>query len=164
MLGREIATSLRGRILTYEIFPFSFKEFLLAKGIKVEKNLAYGKIRHRIRSLYEEYFFSGGYPEIAFIGDKSIKGRILQDYFNTIFYKDLVERYHIMNTEVLKQWLNTRMINLSSLISFSKIENDLKYRGIRVSCATLNYFARYVEDTFLDFLWKCIQNQREKGR
>jgi len=46
MLGREIATSLRGRILTYEIFPFSFKEFLLAKGIKVEKNLAYGKIRH----------------------------------------------------------------------------------------------------------------------
>ena len=38
LLGREIATALRGRTLTYEIFPFSFKEFIIAKGIKEQKN------------------------------------------------------------------------------------------------------------------------------
>jgi predicted AAA+ superfamily ATPase len=151
MLGREIATSLRGRTLTYEIFPFSFKEFLLAKGIKPDQNIIYGKLRHRIRHLYEEYFFSGGYPEITFIGDESVKGRIFQDYFNTIFYRDLVERYRIKNTELLKQWLNTLIMNLSSLISFSKIENDFKSRGIKLSRATLSYFAEYVEDTFFGF-------------
>ena len=151
MLGREIATSLRGRTLTQEIFPFSFKEFLHAKGIRSEKNLVYGKMRHRIRSLYEDYFFSGGYPEVALIEDKSTKGRILQDYFNTIFYKDLVDRYRIKNTELLKQWLNTLIMNISSLISFSKIENDFKSRGMKLSRATLSSFAGYVEDIFFGF-------------
>jgi len=151
MLGREIATALRGRTLTYEIFPFSFKEFLLANKITPEKNLLYGKMRHRIKTLYEDYFFSGGYPEIALVQDRSIKGRILQDYFNTIFYKDLVERYRIKNTELLKQWLNALLMNLSSRISFSKIENDFKSRGMKLSRATLSTYAKYVEDTFFGF-------------
>lgn len=151
MLGREIATALRGRTLTYEIFPFSFKEFLLANKITPEKNLLYGKMRHRIKTLYEDYFFSGGYPEIVLVQDRSIKGRILQDYFNTIFYKDLVERYRIKNTELLKQWLNALLMNLSSRISFSKIENDFKSRGMKLSRATLSTYAKYVEDTFFGF-------------
>ena len=50
MLSREIATSLRGRTLTYEIFPFSFTEFLAAKGARPGKNVAYGKRRHQRRS------------------------------------------------------------------------------------------------------------------
>lgn len=151
LLGREIATALRGRTLTYEIFPFSFKEFIIARGIKAQKNLLYGKMRHRIKQLYEEYFFSGGYPEVTFVDDKSTKSRILQDYFNTIFYKDLVDRYHIKNTNLLKQWLSTLMMNLSSSISFSKIENDFKSRGINVSRATLSYFAGYIQDSFFGF-------------
>ncbi|MBL7177001.1 MAG: ATP-binding protein [Desulfobacteraceae bacterium] len=151
MLGREIATALRGRTLTYEIFPFSFKEFITIKGMKPGKNLIYGKMRHRIRSLYEEYFFSGGYPEITLIEDKMIKGQILQDYFNAIFYKDLVDRHSIKNSELLRQLLNTLMMNLSALISFSKIENDFKSRGMKLSRATLSSFAGYIQDTFFGF-------------
>jgi len=105
MLGHEIATALRGRTLTYEIFPFSFREFLAANEIPAEKNAIYGDTRHRITQLYEEYLFSGGYPELAFIQEKATKGKILQDYFNTIFYGDLSERYRIKNSELLRQWL-----------------------------------------------------------
>jgi hypothetical protein len=162
MLGREIATSLRGRTLTYEIFPFSFKEFLETQGIRVEKNLLYGKMRHRIRTLYDDYFFSGGYPEIALIQDKSVRGRILQDYFNTIFYKDLVDRYHIKNTDLLRQWLNTLLLNLSSLISFSKIENDFKSRGMKLSRATLSAFAGYIEDAFFGFFVEMYSESARK--
>jgi hypothetical protein len=162
MLSREIATSLRGRTLTYEIFPFSFKEFLEAKRIKPEKNLLYGKMRHRIKTLYEDYFYSGGYPEIALIQDKSVKGRILQEYFNTIFYKDLVDRYRIKNTDLLKQWLNTLLLNLSSLISFSKIENDFKSRGMKLSRATLSAYAGYVEDTFFGFFVEMYSESARK--
>jgi hypothetical protein len=151
MLGREIATALRGRTLTYEIFPFSFREFLTAKGIAMKKNVIYGKTRHRINQLYEEYLFSGGYPEITFVEEKATKGRILQDYFNTIFYRDLVERYRIKNSELLRQWLNTLMMNLSSPISFNKVENDFRSRGMRLSRATLSSYARYVEDIFFGF-------------
>jgi len=108
-------------------------------------------MRHRIRTLYEDYFFSGGDPEIALIQDKSVKGHILQEYFNTIFYKDLVDRYGIKNTKLLKQWLNMLLLNLSSLISFSKIEKDFKSRGMKLSRTTLSSYAGYVEDTFFKF-------------
>lgn len=162
MLGRDVATSLRGRTLTYEIFPFSFKEFLAGQGIRAEKNLLYGKMRHRIRTLYEDYFFSGGYPEIALIRDKTIRSRILQDYFNTIFYKDLVDRYHIKNTDLLKQWLNTLLLNLASLISFSKIEKDFKSRGIKLSRATLSTFAGYIEDAFFGFFVEMYSESARK--
>ncbi|MEE9390239.1 MAG: ATP-binding protein [Candidatus Aminicenantaceae bacterium] len=151
MLGREVATALRGRTLTYEIFPFSFREFLTANEITMEKDVIYGKMRHRILQLYDEYLFSGGYPEIAFIEERSTKGRILQDYFNTIFYRDLVERYRIKNSGLLRQWLNSLMMNLSSPISFNKVENDFKSRGMKLSRATLSSYARYVEDIFFGF-------------
>ena len=151
MLAREIATSLRGRTITYEVFPFSFREFVGLRGVTLNKDTAYGKTRHRFGPLYEEYFFSGGYPEIVLTEGDSIKGRILQDYFNTIFYKDLVDRYAIKNTELLRQWLNLLIMNLSSLVSFSKVENDFKSRGMKLSRATLSYFSRYVEDAFFGF-------------
>lgn len=152
LLGHEIATTLRGRTLTYELFPFSFAEFIAAKGITPDRNLVYGKTRHRTRQLFDEYFFSGGYPEIVFTEQKTTKSRILQDYFNTIFYRDLVERYRIKNTELLRQWLNALMSNISSLISFKKIEYDFRSRGMKLSGATLSYFARYIQDIFFGFL------------
>ena len=151
MLSRDIATSLRGRTLTYEMFPFSFIEFLKAKEIKPGKNVAYGKKRHQITRLYDEYFHCGGYPEITFVGDESVKGRIVQDYFNAVFYRDLVERYRVKNTELLRQWLNALITNVSSLISFTKIENDFRSRGMKLSRATLSTFAGYVEDIFFGF-------------
>jgi predicted AAA+ superfamily ATPase len=162
MLSREIATSLRGRTLTYEVFPFSFKEFLNAKGISLEKNVAYGKKRHKISHLYEEYFFSGGYPEITLIEDESVKSRILQDYYNAIFYRDLVERYRIKNTELLRQWLNALVVNLSSMISFTKIENDFRSRGMKLSRATLSTFSRYVEDIFFGFFVEVYSESARK--
>ena len=162
MLAREIATSLRGRTLTFEVFPFSFREFVEVRGVKLGRDFAYTKTRHRIGQLYDEYFFSGGYPEITLTEDKNLKGRILQDYFNTIFYRDLVERYAIKNTELLKQWLNLLIMNHATLISFSKVENDFKSRGMKLSRATLSYFARYVEDTFFGFFVEMYSESARK--
>ena len=162
LLSRDIATALRGRTLTYEIFPFSFKEFLKLNGIKLDRTTLYGKKGPRIKSLYEDYIFSGGYPEITLVQDKTIKARILQDYFNTIFYKDLVERYRIKNTELLKQWLNTLLFNISSQVSFSKVENDFKSRGMKLSRATLSAYARYVEDAFFGFFVEMYSESARK--
>lgn len=162
MLGHEIATALRGRTLTYEIFPFSFREFLVANEMPAEKNAIYGETRHRITQLYEEYLFSGGYPELAFIQEKATKGKILQDYFNTIFYRDLAERYRIKNSELLRQWLNILMTNIASTISYHKVENDFKSRGMKLSRATLSTYARYVKDIFFGFFVELYSESARK--
>jgi len=162
MLGHEIATALRGRTLTYEIFPFSFREFLAAHETAIEENAIYGQTRHRISQLYEEYLFSGGYPELAFIQEKATKGKILQDYFNTIFYRDLAERYRIKNSELLRQWLQILMMNIASTISYHKVENDFKSHGMKLSRATLSTYARYVEDIFFGFFVELYSESARK--
>ncbi len=151
MLGREIATELRSRTLTYEIFPFSFAEFLLAKGVAVEKNMQYGRMRHQLQAAFEAYMASGGYPEIAFVENEQTRGRIFQDYFNAVFYRDLVERYQIKSTDLLRQWLTTLIAGIASQISYGKVENDFKSRGIKVSRSTLSAFAGYAEDVYFGF-------------
>jgi predicted AAA+ superfamily ATPase len=134
----------------------------MIKGLKPGKNLIYGKMRHRIKSLYEKYFFSRGYPEVTLIEDKVIRGRILQAYFNSIFYKDLVDWYRIKNSEFLRQLLNSLTMNLSALISFSKIENDFKSRGMKLSRATLSSFAGYIQDTFFGFFVEMYSESAKK--
>jgi predicted AAA+ superfamily ATPase len=162
MLGHDIATALRGRTLTYEIFPFSFREFLVAHEVATGENALYGEMRHRIIQLYEEYLFSGGYPELAFIQEHATKGKIVQDYFNTVFYRDLAERYRIKNSELLRQWLNILIANIASTISYHKVENDFKSRGMKLSRATLSTYARYVEDIFFGFFVELYSESARK--
>lgn len=162
MLGHEIATALRGRTLTFELFPFSFSEFLAVRGVTPTHSLIYGKNRHKARTLFDEYMFSGGYPEIVLTAENSLKGRILQDYFNTVFYRDLVERYRVKNTELLRQWLSMLMANIAALVSYRKAENDFRSRGIRTSSSTLVQFARYVEDIFFGFMVEMYSESERK--
>jgi len=148
LLSSEIATALRGRTLVTEIFPFSFKEFIQVKGITLSAGLLYSKERHQLTALFDQYLYSGGYPEIVLTDDPKIQSNIAQDYFNTVFYRDLVERYHITNTELLRHWMHLLLANISSLISYRKAENDFKSRGMRVSSSTLAKFASYLEEAF----------------
>ena len=162
MLGREISTALRGRTLTYEIFPFSFQEFLQSKNIKFATSTLFSRNRHHIRQLFDKYLFSGGYPEIALIEDKLTQTKILQDYFDTVFYRDLVERYKIKNSELMRLWLATLRANISSMISFSKVENDFKSRGMKLSRASLSTYAGYVEDVYFGFFLSLYTESERK--
>jgi predicted AAA+ superfamily ATPase len=63
MLAKEIATQMRGRALSWELFPFSFLEFLDYKNFAYRKNLS---TKHRLvaQKAFEEYLNSGGFPEV----------------------------------------------------------------------------------------------------
>ncbi|MQK95625.1 AAA family ATPase, partial [Escherichia coli] len=63
LLSKEIATSLRGRTLTFEIFPFSFKEYLKARKIKINTYLSSREKAYLIKEL-KDYLYLGGYPEV----------------------------------------------------------------------------------------------------
>ena len=54
LLSREMATQMRGRSLSWELFPFSFAEFLDFKGIQVHPETG----RNRLLALkaFEEYW------------------------------------------------------------------------------------------------------------
>ncbi len=99
LLSTDIATELRGRTITYTVYPLSFKEYLNFNNI--EPNF-YGTEQKNKILLYSKKFLQlGGFPEIVKLPD-DLKIKKLQDYFNSIIYKDLIERYDVSNPTVLK--------------------------------------------------------------
>ncbi len=148
LLSSEIATSLRGRTLTYEIFPFSFKEYLRFKNITV--NLDSSKSLSFIKHSFEEYLIHGGFPET--IGqDSVIQKRILSDYVNLIVYKDLIERYGITNTSLLKHLIKYTFVNMATLVSITKLYNDFKSNGFKLGKETLFDYFGYLEEAYAIF-------------
>lgn len=148
LLSSEIATSLRGRTLTYEIFPFSFKEYLRFKNITV--NLNSSKSLSFIKHHFEEYLLCGGFPET--IGqDPSMQKRILSDYINLIVYKDLIERYGITNTALLKHLIKYAFVNMATSVSITKLYNDFKSNGFKLGKETLFDYFGYLEEAYAIF-------------
>jgi len=149
MLSVELASSLRGRTITYEIFPLSFKEYLEFKDIEV--NLYSSKSLSFIKNQFEIYLKEGGFPEIVFEEDKDIKQRILRDYVDLIIYRDIIERYNIKNLFLLKFLIRYIFSNPSTLVSFNKLYNELKTLGYKLSKDTLFDYFNYLNDVYSVF-------------
>ena len=146
LLSSEIATSLRGRTLNFEIFPLSFKEYLSFKDIEVDfyssKSLAF------IKNAQESFLKNGSFPEILFL-EEIYANKTLQEYFNVLLYKDLAERYKITNTVALKFFLKRIISSSTKQISINKIFNELKSSGIKIGKNTLYEFLEYVQNIYL---------------
>jgi uncharacterized protein len=135
LLSQEIATSLRGRSLSFEVMPLSFKEYLDFKNI--DKTDRYStKNSSIINNAFEKFLLLGGYPEIVNY-ESNIKIRVLQEYFNVMIYRDLVERYNITNISVLKYLIKRMISSFTKEFSPNKLFNELKTRGFSISKDTV---------------------------
>ena len=128
-LSSEIATSLRGRTVTYEVFPLSFREYLTFKGVipDVNSSKSIATINHHLG----DYLKHGGFPEVINY-DEALRNRVLQEYFNVMIYRDLVERYDIKNLPALKFFLKRIMASATKQVSVNNIYNELKSSGFKI--------------------------------
>jgi len=149
LLSKEIASSLRGRTISYDIFPLSFKEFLSFKNLKI--NLYSSKNISFIKNAFNDYLIKGGFPEIVLEENEDIQIRTLRDYVDLIVYRDIVERYNIKNLSLLKLLLKYIFSNPATLISFSKLYNDFKSMGYKLSKDTLFEYFEYLNDAYVAF-------------
>lgn len=144
LLGREIATALRGRTLTYRLNPLSFKEFLRFKDLTLEKNFAYSRQRFLIKNLLEEYIVFGGFPEVV-LEEESLKFPLLKNYYDLLVYKDLADRFSIRNTQLLKVLLKYLITNVSTSFTANSYYQSLQ-SNLRVSRETLLEYLSYVNE------------------
>ena len=135
MLSQEIATSLRGRSISFEIMPLSFYEFLVFHDIDPKDQYS-TKNQARIQNSFAEYLVWGGYPELVEI-EARFKPDVLQEYFNVMLYRDLLDRYEIHDTFVLKYLIKRLIASFTKEFSVNKLYNDLKSRGIKISKDTI---------------------------
>ena len=172
MLSTDIATTLRGRTLQYEVFPLSFKENCQFTNTKTDV-LATKEIPKIIRA-YSHYVNHSAFPELV-LSNYQFMEQTLQEYYFVMLYKDLVERYEIKNTSALKYFVKRILANLTKSTSINKINNEMKSGGIKSDKNFLYQVAEYLEaiyffqklprwnpslnkETFSDKKYYCIDN------
>jgi uncharacterized protein len=149
LLARELATSLRGRTISYEVFPLSFAEFLRFRGLQHEPYSASSD--SRIAAALNEYLAIGGLPEVV-LADPDLRPRILKEYVDLVFYKDLVERYKVANPSLLRQLLKQCLSQPATLLSLHKVYKDFRSQGYELSKDTLYRYLHYLEESYIVFL------------
>ncbi len=146
LLSREIATELRGRSYPVELFTLTFEEYLQAKNITGN---AYDQAyRAKLKNEMDHFLLHGGFP--GNIGLKPQANlRILQEHFNTMMYRDLVERYAISSPNALKYLLKRVYANISKPTSVNKIFHEMKSAGFKVSKNSLYEWLDMAEAVYL---------------
>ncbi|MEM5811657.1 MAG: ATP-binding protein [Candidatus Aenigmatarchaeota archaeon] len=148
LLSKEISTKLRGRTLSYILFPFSFREFLNAKEFSLEKFLSKEKEVEVKRNL-REYIEFGGFPEVVL--NSNVRTNIIKQYYDLILFKDFIERHEIRNIGFSKFLLNFILQNFSKEISVKGIYDKAKSMNLKISKDTTYSYLDKLNDTLIFF-------------
>ncbi|MCD4798725.1 MAG: ATP-binding protein [Methanosarcinales archaeon] len=150
LLSKEIATSLRGRTLSYYLFPLSFEEFLRFRQVTLNKDFEYTDARFRVKKLFSEYLYGGGFPEVVLEAEE-LRQDILRNYFEMFIYRDLVERFSIRNTSLLKSLVKFLITNIGTTFSVNSFYRTIR-KDMPVGKDTLMEYLSYLEDINLVYL------------
>ena len=134
MLSSEIATTLGGRFIIQNVYPFSFREYLKANDITVEPAW-YFKNRTEIVRSFSDYFYFGGLPELELI-EEIEKRQWLSNLFNKTFFGDLITRYSIRNDLAMKVLIRKLAESVKQPSSFNRLSNIVSSTGIKVTTDT----------------------------
>ena len=149
MLSKEIATQMRGRALSWEIFPFSFLEFLDYKQIKIDGAFSTKKRLH-VKKAFAEYWETGGFPEVTGL-PRLLRIKIHQEYFHTILFRDLIERHDISHPKALTDLAYRLIDNISSLYSINSLTGYLKSLGHKTPKSSVSDYLKWFEDAYFLF-------------
>lgn len=163
LLSSEIATSLRGRLLSTEVFPFSFREFLRFHGVEPARADRFGSQARAVLSHHaEEYLRVGGFPEAQGVGDE-LRRRILQNYLDVVILRDVVERHGVRNTVVLRALIRHLLTAPATYFSLTKFYHTLRSQGIACTKNDLYLFLDALAEAFLVYLVP-IHSRSNKAR
>ncbi|MDR1242496.1 MAG: ATP-binding protein [Deltaproteobacteria bacterium] len=149
MLSKEIATQMRGRALSWEVFPFSFREYLDAEGLKSEGTLS-TKERLLAQKAFGEYWECGGFPETLDL-PAPLRVKIHQEYFHAVLFRDLVERHDITHPRAVTDLARQLMDNASSLYTINSLTGMLKARGHKAPKNAVSDYLAWFEDAYFLF-------------
>lgn len=146
MLSSEIATTLGGRYLIMNVYPFTFSEYLTFKKIDMADRNAIYKYRNDIIKAFEEYFHDGGLPETLLMNDKRSWTSSL---FNKIFFGDLVARHLIRNDFALKMLIRKLAESVKQPTSYNRVANIVSTAGKKISVDTVIDYIAYLRESWL---------------
>lgn len=143
MLSSEMATALTGRYLEVKILPFSLEEFF--EWNKTNLHEITKEDAPKAMILVDDYLRHGGYPET--IDARNITNSYLSTLFDSIVWKDVVDRHNIRNVSDLNNVALYLLSNFCNPLSASGLAEDLGLSSVN----TAKKFMKYLTEPYLFF-------------
>ncbi len=157
MLSREIASTLGGRFLPTQVFPYSLAEYLRASG--KEKNYRWElstRDKADVCEAYGQYVRCGAFPELVNI---KIKKAYLSGIYQSIYIGDVLARNGISNELAVRLILKKIAETVMKPVSFSRLANILNSIGAGIGKQTVINYVGYMKEAYLLFT---VQNYAAK--
>lgn len=149
MLSREIYTTLGGRFIAKEVYPFSFPEYLRYHHFELPRNWEYNsQVRTEIIKMFETYFYYGGFVETFPLKDKR---SWLNSLFQKILLGDVIARNDIRNENAIRLVIKKLAESVMQPLALARILGVVKSAGRSLSYNTLVDYLQYINDAYLLF-------------
>lgn len=157
-LKHLFSESMAGRKIVFEMFPLTFSEFLVFKGIKRDEIASFSKkaaLKNRIKyerlaPYYTEFMEFGGFPKIVLEKDPERKKTLLSEIFTSYFEQDVKTLADFQDTGKLCDLILLLIPRIGSRIEIAKLADSLA-----VSRQTVYNYLTFLERTyFVTFLSK----------
>jgi predicted AAA+ superfamily ATPase len=138
LLSSDLATLFTGRHIDIPVYPFSFKEYC-----------DYFDTDEAVQDKFDRYVVRGGFAGSYSYEEDEDKAKYIQDVYETILIRDLVERYRLNNSSVLKRVADYLMDNVGNISSSRNISNALPATGETTSHTTIGNYIGYLCNAFV---------------
>jgi hypothetical protein len=138
LLSSDLATLFTGRHIDIHVYPFSFKEY--CNYFNTDENL---------QDKFDKYVMLGGFAGAYSYNDNLDKTKYIQDVYETILIRDLVDRYRVGNPSSLKRIANYLMDNVGNISSSRNISTALPIADEKTSHTTVVNYIRYLCNAFV---------------
>ncbi|MEK6848932.1 MAG: AAA family ATPase, partial [Nanoarchaeota archaeon] len=123
LLSKEFGTKLTGRYKMFELYPFSFQEFLIKNSLNFEKEIRFKtEEKAEIKKNFSNYMNIGGIPEYLENKDTDY----IKTLYENILYRDIISRYKIKSQKTLRELVNLLSTNVSSSFTYNSLKYTLK--------------------------------------
>jgi len=148
MLSKEIHSTLGGRFIVREVFPFSFQEYLTYHNISLKKNWEYTNTRTQVVRAFQDYFYHGGFAELFAINDKR---SWLNSLYQKILLGDIISRNNIRNENAIRVLAKKIAENVMQPSSLTRMKNIVDSTGTTIARNTLVEYLQFLMDAYLVF-------------
>lgn len=147
LLLNEISTELRWRYSHTLVLPFSFREILEINGIATH-TLMGDFSKANILALFDYYLQFWWYPTVYFEKNEIIKQQVLSDFYNSVFYRDIINRYHLQDFSIMEILMKYCLDMYSSQLSHQKIASYFQNMWAQISKPTVLKYLSYLKEAF----------------
>ncbi len=117
-----------GRIFVFNLYPFSFEEFLSYKEPALYTNIYLKRklskpIIEKILPLFNEFNIFGGYPRVILARGSEEKEMVLRNIYNTYFLKEIKEILNLPEDYKLNKLINALALQIGNIINYNELSD-----------------------------------------